>query len=83
MAVRVTGILVILNSFNVEEKLQTLSNGAVFCSGLDVEETAVRVKGILVLLHNFKVEKNMRMSAKAVIVNNRLGDEFYKGGAGK
>lgn len=35
------------------------------------------------ILHGFNDEKNPRMSAKSTIVENELGYEFYKGGAGK
>ena len=41
---------------------------------------AVRVTEIL---HGINVEKNPRMSAKSTIVENGLGYEFNKGGAGK
>ena len=41
---------------------------------------AVRVTEIV---HGINVEKNPRMLAKDKVVENGLGNEFYKGGAGK
>ena len=118
MGVRVTGILAVLNCFNVEKKLQTLSNGAVFgSSGFRVGEAAERVAGIStglnccnveresqtlssgavfgsggfrgeeaaervvrisVLLNSINVEKNPGMSEKVAVVENSLGNDFYK-----
>ena len=78
MGVRVTGILAVLNCFNAEKKLQTLSNGAVFDNVLGVEEAAERVERISVLLNSINVEKNPGMSEKVAVVENSLGNDFYK-----
>ena len=71
-------ILTGLNCCNVEKKLQTLSNGAVFGSGgFRGQEPAERVVRISVLLNSINVEKNPGMSEK-VAVENSLGNDFYK-----
>ncbi len=44
---------------------------------------SLRVMRISALLNSINVEKNLRISAKIAVVNNRLGNEFNKGGAGK
>lgn len=44
---------------------------------------AVRVKGISAGLRGFNVERSTQTPANAAVVENRLGDEFYKGSAGK
>lgn len=44
---------------------------------------SVRVTRISVLLNSINVEKKPQKLSKIAVVNNRLGNEFNKGGAGK
>lgn len=76
MGVRVTGILAVLNCFNVEKKLQTLSNGAVFGSGgFRGQEPAERVAGISAGLNCFNAEKKLQTLLKVTAAGGELVGE--------
>ena len=76
MGVRVTGIFAVLNCFNVEKKLQTLSNGAVCGSGgFCGQEPAERVAGISTGLNCFNAEKKLQTLSNGAVFDNVLGVE--------
>ncbi|MCI7758625.1 MAG: hypothetical protein MSH49_01210 [[Eubacterium] saphenum] len=76
MGVRVTGILAVLNCFNVEKKLQTLSNGAVCGSGgFCGQEPAERVAGISAGLNCFNAEKKLQTLLKVTAAGGELVGE--------
>ena len=75
MGVRVTGILAVLNCFNVEKKLQTLSNGAVCGSGgFRGQEPAVRVTEFSAGWRGFNVEKNLRNPLEVAAFCGRISE---------
>ncbi len=69
-------ILTGLNCFNVEKKLQTLLNGAVFgSSGFLVGEAAERVAGISAGLNCFNAEKKLQTLLKVTAAGGELVGE--------